>query len=430
MGDVAIRAEGISKKYTIGAVRRSPGHPGSLSDTLSRGLRGLFGRNARPEADERVLWALSDISLEICKGESVGLIGRNGSGKSTLLKIFSRITEPTKGRAAMYGRICSLLEVGTGFHPELTGRDNVYLSGAILGMKKSEIDRKFDEIVAFSEVERFIDTPVKHYSSGMHVRLGFSVIAHMEPDILIVDEVMAVGDARFQQKCLAKMAEASQSGRTVVFVSHDMSAVSRLCKKAVLLDKGHMVKDGLVHEVVGDYLYQAGSMSSVREWIDPKEAPGNEVVRLRAIRVKVDGVLVKDSVDLGRPIGVEIEFDVLESGHVLSPCFVFFNDEGATLFEVYDRDPAWLRRPRPAGRYVSTAWIPGHYLGEGTIILTCAVNTEVPFYSHCCVHEAVAFHLHESCDELTARADYNGRMAGVVRPLLKWTTDLAQPSDR
>ena len=225
------------------------------------------------------------MSFDVRPGEVVGLIGRNGAGKSTLLKVLSRITDPTRGGVDLCGRVGSLLEVGTGFHPELTGRENIYLSGAILGMKRAEIRRKFDEIVAFAEVERFVDTPVKHYSSGMYLRLAFAVAAHLEPEILLVDEVLAVGDARFQRKCLDKMQDVGQRGRTVLFVSHSMPAITRLCGRAILLEDGTVVADGVSHDVVARYLNSGLGTSATREWLDPRKAPGTDVVRLCAVRV-------------------------------------------------------------------------------------------------------------------------------------------------
>ena len=262
MSDVAVKVEGLHKRYRLGSVHGAQGAIG----LLSRGMQGLFRRNAK-DCETRSIWALRDVSFEINRGEVFGVIGNNGSGKSTLLKILSRVTEPTKGRVLINGRFCGLLEVGTGFHPELTGRDNVYMSGAILGMKRREIDRKFDEIVDFAEVEQFIDTPVKHYSSGMYVRLGFSVLAHMDPDILIVDEVLAVGDVRFQKKCMGKMEDVGHHGRTVIMVSHDMSAITRLCKRAVLLSQGQIVREGSAYEVVNEYLYM-GHIKPFCEWPD------------------------------------------------------------------------------------------------------------------------------------------------------------------
>src|SRR5207247_905772 len=241
MSDIAIRVENLSKRYEIGAAKR---RHDTLRDQLADGLKALFRNKGQPRQRKESIWALKDVSFEIKHGEVVGFIGRNGAGKSTLLKILSRITEPTAGHAEVRGRVGSLLEVGTGFHHELTGRENIYLNGAILGMKKAEIDRKFDEIVDFSGVEKFIDTPVKHYSSGMHVRLAFAVAAHLEPEILLVDEVLAVGDAAFQKKCLGKMGDVAKKGRTVLFVSHNMAAVTRLCPKAILLDNGSIALSG------------------------------------------------------------------------------------------------------------------------------------------------------------------------------------------
>src|SRR5882724_5389450 len=248
MSNIAIRAENLSKLYKIGA-RRS--RHDTLRDHIMHGVKSLFSRNGHPlpissqpskdrgqSPNSDYIWALKDVSFEIKKGEVVGFIGKNGAGKSTLLKILSRITEPTKGRAEIYGRVGSLLEVGTGFHPELTGRENIYLNGAILGMKRWEIEKRFDEIVAFSEIEKFIDTPVKRYSSGMYVRLAFAVAAHLEPEILIVDEVLAVGDAQFQKKCLGKMENAAKEGRTVLFVSHNMQSVAKLTERCLLLGNG------------------------------------------------------------------------------------------------------------------------------------------------------------------------------------------------
>lgn len=255
MSDIAIRVENLGKRYRIGAARER-------YDTLRDALVGTFRRLRRrslEDAEEREIWALKDVSFEVKRGEVLGIIGRNGAGKSTLLKILSRITEPTTGRAEIYGRVGSLLEVGTGFHPELTGRENIYLSGAILGMKKAEIDRRFDEIVEFAEIERFLDTPVKRYSSGMYVRLAFAVAAHLDPEILLVDEVLAVGDAAFQKKCLGKMGEVGKEGRTVLFVSHNMAAIETLCDRGLLLHKGFIQALGPIEQIISEYTWKIES---------------------------------------------------------------------------------------------------------------------------------------------------------------------------
>ena len=251
MGNIAIRVEGLSKKYKIGAMRH---RHDTLRDHLMEGLKSAFRRNSRRHFSDETFWALKDVSFEVGHGEVVGIIGRNGAGKSTLLKILCHITEPTHGRAEIYGRVGSLLEVGTGFDRELTGRENIYLNGAILGMKKAEIERKFDEIVEFAGVEKFIDTPLKRYSSGMHVRLGFAVAAHLETEILFIDEVLAVGDIVFQKRCLNTMQEAGKQGRTVIFISHDMSAITRLCGRTILLNEGRVLGNGPSRQIVSDYL--------------------------------------------------------------------------------------------------------------------------------------------------------------------------------
>ncbi|MBA2486764.1 MAG: ABC transporter ATP-binding protein [Nitrospira sp.] len=418
MGDIAVRVDSLHKRYHLGATHAQDG---SLAGALARGLRRLMGRPAGSSRTGESIWALRDVSFEIQKGEVFGVIGTNGSGKSTLLKILSRVTEPTKGRAVINGRFCGLLEVGTGFHPELTGRDNVYMSGAILGMKRQEIARKFDEIVAFAEVEQFIDTPVKHYSSGMYVRLGFSVLAHMDPDILIVDEVLAVGDVRFQKKCMGKMEDVGQHGRTVILVSHDMPAITRMCKRAILLNKGEVVQEGAAHDVVNHYLH-AGHIKPYEEWLDPMQAPGNEVVRIRAVRVKSESGQITDRIDIRRPVQLEVEFDVLKPGHVFVPVFNLYNEEDVTVFTAHDRDPAWQRTPRLSGRYVSMATIPENFLTEGVFAVSALMMTETPFRLHVHVPRVVGFRIDESGTGDAARGDFNGRWMGVVRPLLGWRT--------
>src|ERR1051326_4444723 len=299
MSGIAISVEHVSKQYRIGAWKSRHDTLGSLlaaraGALLRRGSRSVAaaGGDASPRAErdrmsaEDSIWSLKDVSFDVPHGEALGIVGHNGAGKSTLLRILSRITMPTSGRAVLYARVGSLLEIGTGFHPELTGRENMYLSGAVLGMKRREIAAKFDAIVDFAEVERFLDTPVKRYSTGMYLRLAFAVAVHLEPEILIVDEVLAVGDARFQKKCLTRMQDLKREGRTVLFVSHNLPAVMQLCKRAVLLDHGRVLADGPAAQVIGAYVSPVRPAAAERVWEEADNPPGGDVARLRAIRLK------------------------------------------------------------------------------------------------------------------------------------------------
>ncbi|HSB26605.1 MAG TPA: ABC transporter ATP-binding protein, partial [Pyrinomonadaceae bacterium] len=365
---------------------------------------------------------LKDVSFEVAHGEAVGIIGRNGAGKSTLLKILSQITGPTNGKAKIYGRVGSLLEVTAAFHPELTGRENTYLNGAILGMRKNEIASKFDEIVAFAEIEKFIDTPVKHYSSGMRVRLAFAIYAHLEPEILLIDEVLAVGDARFQRKCLNKMQDAGQ--RTVLFVSHNMAAVTRLCSRAILLHEGTVLSDAPIAEAVSVYLRSGLGSTAAREWSNSPSAPGNEIARLRAVRIRDNEGKISSTLDIRCALSVEMEFEVLTDGHVLIPNYHFLNEEGVLLFVAMEQVTKWKREPRPKGRYISTARIPGNFLAEGTLLVGAAVSTMNPVKIHFFERDAVAVQIVDSLDGDSARGDYGGPMPGVIRPVLHWTSEL------
>ena len=414
----AIRAQNLAKLYQIGQ-RREMAKYATLRDSLAGLLRRPLGRASGGSAD---LWALNDISFDIEFGEVVGIIGRNGAGKSTLLKVLSRITEPTKGRAELYGRVASLLEVGTGFHPELTGRENVYLNGAILGMRKAEIDRNFDEIVAFAEIDKFIDTAVKFYSSGMYVRLAFAVAAHLSPEILIVDEVLAVGDARFQKKCLAKMQDVGQLGRTVLFVSHSMQAVLRMCDRTILLEDGSVVADGPSHKVVNTYLGKDQGAMGQREWLDPARAPGGEVARLRAVRVRDPEGVIENTVDIRTPITIEMEYEVLKGGYVLLPHFYLVNDDNIRILTSIDMDPEWRRRLRPAGRYLSSMVVPGNFLAEGTVYVEAGLTTLEPQIGQWHEKDVTTFQVADSMEGDSARGDWGGKIQGIVRPLLDWST--------
>jgi lipopolysaccharide transport system ATP-binding protein len=423
MSDVAIRVEGLSKRFRIPATQEAYY---TLRDVVAQRLTSLVRRGPRDarQADE-IVWALRDVSFDVKPGEVVGIIGRNGAGKSTLLKILSRISEPTCGFAEISGPVGSLLEVGTGFHPELSGRENIFLNAAILGMKRAEIGRKFDEIVEFAEVSKFIDTPVKHYSSGMYLRLAFAVAAHLEPEVLIVDEVLAVGDARFQKKCLNKMQDVGKQGRTVLFVSHNMQAITRLCTRTILLDAGSITEDGPSHKVVKAYLSSGASTIASRLWLEPAKAPGGEVARLRSVQVRTADGNPGDVVDICSPLTIEMAYDVLKPGYVLLPYYDVHNEEALHIFSTLDLDPEWRKRPRPEGRWVSTVQIPGNLLTEGMHFVSAGLFTMDPRMHQFSVQEAVAFEVVESPHGGSARGDWVGEMYGVVRPLLRWTTSFS-----
>jgi lipopolysaccharide transport system ATP-binding protein len=423
MSDIAVSVEGLGKRYRIGH-QRDP--YGRLTESLWGAMRAPVDRlrGGRRETSEWI-WALRDVSFELRRGDVVGVIGRNGAGKSTLLKLLSRITEPTTGTATLRGRVGSLLEVGTGFHPELTGRENVYLSGAVLGMRRAEISRKFDEIVDFAGIEQFLDTPVKRYSSGMQVRLGFAVAAHLEPEILFIDEVLAVGDAEFQRKCLGKMSEIGEGGRTIVFVSHSMPAILRLCGQAVLLDHGRVVTAGPTHQVVRTYLESDQGRTSARRWDDPLQAPGDRVARLQSIRIVPARGGRSDEVDITEPIDLEVEY-VSEDPEDLRPSanLTFYNEEGICLFAVSDfsnRD--WWTTARSPGTVRSVCRIPGNYLAEGRVSVTVAVSTYNPTQVHAIEYDAIAFQVVDRTDGVGVRGVFANEWPGVVRPMLDWSVD-------
>lgn len=426
MPEVAIRAEGLSKRYNL---RHDRAPYGRLSESLANMVRRPFNRATTTTSDE--FWALRDVSFEIPTGTAVGVIGRNGAGKSTLLKVLSRITTPTTGRAVLNGRVASLLEVGTGFHPELSGRENVYLSGAVLGMRRNEIQRQFDEIVEFSGIEsQFLDTQVKFYSSGMQVRLGFAVAAHLEPEILVIDEVLAVGDARFQAKCLGKIEEMGQTGRTVIFVSHSMPSILRLCSRAILLDHGRVVADASTHEAVRTYLESDLGRSSERSWTDPAAAPGDSVARLKRVRVVVaGGAKPSEEIDIREPIDIEVEFWTGEPGPLRPTVNLsLYNDEGVCLFMTNDWNGRDAEPELPRGTVVrSTCHIPGNFLAEGRIIVTAAVSTFNPPIAHALERDAVAFQVIDHSEGDGVRGDATIEWIGVVRPMLEWHTETRAP---
>ena len=443
--DIAIKAERLSKLYRLGVKDEAndslaSAMMGFLKSPIAnyRKYRSLYDfrdfdasdPNALEKMPENLLWAVRDVSFEIGRGEVVGIIGQNGAGKSTLLKILSRITSPTIGHAEIRGRVSSLLEVGTGFHQELTGRENVYLNGTILGMRKAEVDHVFDDIVEFSGVERFLDTPVKRYSSGMKVRLAFAVAAHLQPEILIVDEVLSVGDAEFQRKCIGKMESIGEQGRTILFVSHNMSAVTRMCNRVLLLQNGQITMDGTAQEVVNAYLKGDKGRSSTRQW-SPQEAPGGEIARLREVSIREPGGKETDTIDIRRPFHVQISFDVQRPGHVLLPAFSLWNEEGLLLFSSMDLEERWRGVERAPGRYVCKAEIPGNLLSEGTMLVNTALwewepRRRIEYHEK----EVVAMQVIDSLEGDSARGDFVGELGGAVRPKLEWRTELQQEHEQ
>jgi lipopolysaccharide transport system ATP-binding protein len=422
-----IKVENLGKQYRIGA--RAIAYS-TLRESLVGAVRAPLNRLRRNgRRSDETIWALRDVSFEVKPGEAVGIIGRNGAGKTTLLKILSRITEPTTGRVELYGRVGSLLEVGTGFHPELTGRENIYLNGAILGMRKAEIDGKFDEIVAFAEIEKFLDTPVKRYSSGMYVRLAFAVAAHLNPEILVIDEVLAVGDSAFQKKCLGKMQDVAGEGRTVLFVSHNMAAVQRLCTRAILLEDGKEVRNGAVQPVVLEYLDSGIEKQGERAWPDTSRAPGNDVARLRAVRALDATGLISSTFNVREPLCIEIEFDVLAEGHQLDAGLYFYDESGALVFVTGDfQDSKWQERPRPVGVHRSICHVPGDLLNEGTLSILASVCTH-PYTVHAIEPDAIRIKFTDDLQPGGARGSYPREWpGGSVRPIMEWSFDFKPPN--
>lgn len=371
MSDLAIRIESLGKRYRIGA-------PAMNYRTLRDSFAGMFkspstwfGRLS-VNGNLNSIWALRDVSFEVRQGQVLGVIGRNGAGKSTLLKILSRVTDPTEGIGEIHGRVGSLLEVGTGFHPELTGRENIYLNGAILGMRRVEIDRKFDEIVDFSEVGPFIDTPVKRYSSGMYLRLAFAVAAHLEPEILVVDEVLAVGDADFQRKCLGKMSDVAQQGRTVLFVSHNMSAISRLTQETIVIEKGRLAMRAPTPQAVDYYLSQGYSQEGQRIW-EPDEIPPDAAPFCpKAIRLLNERGTVVDTVRSVDPCMIELEYELIAPITGLRIGIYLLSTRGEYILTSFDTDEEnrfEQMGTRPAGRYLSRCTLPGDFLNEGRFVI-------------------------------------------------------------
>lgn len=411
----AIEAQGLGKRFALG-------HRASAYRTIREDLTSWRHPDRRKPDGDRTHWAIRDVSFTVTSGERLGVIGRNGAGKSTLLKVLSRITPPTEGRAITYGHVGSLLEVGTGFHPELSGRDNVFLSGAILGMRRAQIRERLDEIVEFAGVAKFLDTPVKRYSSGMYLRLAFAVAAHLEPDILIVDEVLAVGDADFQQKCLARMSEYGESGRTVLFVSHSMPAIARLCDRVILLEGGTIVADGDYDDVVAAYVRSGAGASSAREWGDVQHAPGDEVIRIHSIEASVRGAIA-DEVDIREPIQIAVEYSRISEDPTQRPSvnLHLWNEQGVCLFVTNDFSANdWIETVAAPGRVRSVCRIPGNFMAEGRVFVHAAITSYNPTIVHVHERDAISFLVVDRSTGDGVRGEYGGDWQGVVRPMLDW----------
>jgi lipopolysaccharide transport system ATP-binding protein len=403
--------------------------PDTLRDLVVHTARRVTARMRRPlgnsglPSEAETLWALRGVTFEVPEGEVLGIIGPNGAGKSTLLKVLSRITDPTAGEVTLRGRVGSLLEVGTGFHAELSGRENIYLSGAILGMRREETRRRFDDIVSFAGIERFLDTPVKHYSSGMYLRLGFSVAAHLEPDILIIDEVLAVGDAEFQKKCLGKMGSVAKEGRTVVFVSHNLIAVESMCDRVIWIEDGVIRALGAPRKVIAAYLQEHVKVQTERSWTDADAAPGSDTVRLKAARIRPLHGTPPDAIDVRTPLSLEFDYWVRKGGTQLNLSVHVFNEQGILLFNA---GPHEVPEVRPEGLYRDQCVIPGDLLTDGVhrVELLFVENLTLVLSRHT---DLLTFDVHDSVD---LRGGWHGEWAGVVRPALPWNVERLNDDSR
>jgi lipopolysaccharide transport system ATP-binding protein len=408
----AVKVENLSKLYLIDRDRRAEEN---FRETLTRAVTAPFRRIPFAASTQKEkFWALKDVSFEIARGDVVGIIGRNGAGKSTLLKVLSRITDPTKGHVEIRGRVACLLEVGTGFHNELTGRENIYLNGAILGMRRAEISRKFDDIVGFAEVEKFIDTPVKHYSSGMYVRLAFAVAAHLDQDVLFVDEVLAVGDAEFQKRCLNKMKDLSSAGRTVLFVSHNTTALRNLCSSGILLKDGAIAKSGPIKDVLLEYVGSEGDLNT-KVLSHCRSEPGVPAVLTR-VSVMPSGGTVSDPIRGTNSFVISLEAEVSEPGDISA--FVECYDENhQPIFSTGSFFESKLNGYHlECGPHIFECVVPGHLLNEGVYIVDAHLvkNRQEAFLSE---KSVISFRVH---DDFEIVDGWNWRPKGVIRPVASW----------
>lgn len=408
----AIEIRNLGKEYKLAAAQPYV----ALRDILSTAAKNIF--TAKKEKEK--FWALQDINLDIQPGERVGIIGRNGAGKSTLLKIISRITPPTTGSAIIRGRVGSLLEVGTGFHPELTGRENIYLNGSILGLKKAEINQQLDAIIDFSGVEKFIDTPLKHYSSGMQLRLAFSVAAHLEPEILLIDEVLAVGDAEFQKKCIGKMEEVSKShGRTIVFVSHNLDTLRKFCSTTILLNGGRLIEKGNTEKMISLYVSKHLETNAEMFWEQGIESYNKEVILYKTWLHDENGV-IRSRYDTTEKLGISMGYQVMKDNVAFTHGINVYNQEQVNIFNSHDVTTGNADRQKKKGRYTATVWIPGNLLPEGIFNIGVAIFLPNPL--DVLIHEQnkLSFEMHTDFSKLTARGSYSDDFPGVIRPLLNW----------
>jgi lipopolysaccharide transport system ATP-binding protein len=403
----AIHADRISKRFRLGTL----GEHQRLTEALTKNLRRWISRDGIATSESKEFWALREVNFRIAQGEVVGIIGHNGAGKSTLLKILSRIVTPTSGRVGVRGRVGSLLEVGTGFHPELTGRENIFLNGAILGMKRAEIRQRFDQIVAFAEVEKFLDTPVKRYSSGMTVRLGFSVAAHMEPDVLIIDEVLSVGDQAFQNRCMGKASELGSQGRTILVVSHNLAAIANICTRAMLLDHGTIAVDGTPQQAIELYLQGMRADRGIAQW-EAESGPGSSEIRLRSVSVRNAGSeKPASSVAIDQPIRIEITYDVLQDD-TINAVQIHLKDENGVFILSSGNAPSMslapdvtFSKPIQRGTYTTACELPANFLNDSRYVVSVLLGPEL------------------GTDTGAMRKEFLGSWYGpVIRPRLSWET--------
>jgi len=421
--NTAISSNKLGKIYQIGARQElSSTFVETLTKQITKPLRNLknirqLSKNSNSSSNSYI-WALKDINFDINQGEVVGIIGPNGAGKSTLLKILSRITYPTEGYVKIKGRVSSLLEVGTGFHPELTGRENVYLNGTVLGMTRKEVSNKFDEIIEFSGVETFIDTPVKRYSSGMQVRLAFAVAAHLEPEILLVDEVLAVGDAEFQKRCIGKMKDTANAGKTVIFVSHNMTSISRLCDRAILLNNGNLIEDGLSSEVISHYLHKPDSGKNSRIW-EMNNAPGQEGVKLLSVELESNEDSEHVWLNSTSPIKIKINYHVSKPSLKMR-CAAMVFTQGICAFSTFEPKE---REHTQQGNYQAQVEIPSNLLIEGEHSINISIfGSKGHKLRYVDYKDALGFHIKDKIDGTSSRGDYTQNVMGIVHPLLKWSS--------